>query len=444
MEVLSRLLSKFILIIDKNFPRNSLRGRLLFGSFWSTISVLVSRGLNLVAFIIVARIIGQNSYGGLAILQNTVVTIATFAMLGINVTATKYIASYRLNNSARTGNVLSFIIFSSLASAVVSSVGAFVLSDWISINLLNMTNYGVEVKVASGLIFFTILYNVLTGVISGFEEFRAISINSVISALLSFPVIVGLSFLYNAVGTIIGLVSLYLLNSIFSIRTIVSLCRINHIKLSINGIKKEIAIIWRFAIPASLGSIISTLTIYYVNITLIRQMNGHSQMAIMNVAQQWQSIILFLPTAINTMLLSIFSNIQSDGGKTKFWKTVRLSIIINGTITFIFALIISLFSNRIMSIYGEGFTDGFYVLIILSITAVLIALNNVIGNVIASSYSMWWGVSMNSFWAISMVLFSKLLIYQGAFGLAVTYLISYILHLLWQGYFLKVKMNNVH
>lgn len=194
MEALSRLLSKFILIIDKNFPRNSLRGRLLFGSFWLTISVLVSRGLNLVAFIIVARIIGQNSYGGLAILQNTVVTIATFAMLGINVTATKYIASYRLNISARTGNVLSFIIFSSLASAVVSSVGAFVLSDWISINLLNMTNYGVEVKVASGLIFFTILYNVLTGIISGFEEFRAISINSLISALLSFPVIVGLSF----------------------------------------------------------------------------------------------------------------------------------------------------------------------------------------------------------------------------------------------------------
>ena len=96
-------------------------------------------------------------------------------------------------------------------------------------------------------------------------------------------------------------------------------------------------------------------------------------------------------------------------------------------------------AEHIMLAYGSGFESGANVLRILSITAVLVAANNVVGQAIISKGKMWMGFLFNALWAVALISVSFLLIKigYGAMGLAYATLIAYMLHTGWQGFYLN-------
>lgn len=59
---------------------------------WTFFSTIIARGLSLLVFIFLARILGAEEFGKFSILQSTMAMIGTFAGMGIGMTATKFIA----------------------------------------------------------------------------------------------------------------------------------------------------------------------------------------------------------------------------------------------------------------------------------------------------------------------------------------------------------------
>jgi O-antigen/teichoic acid export membrane protein len=94
-----------------------------------------------------------------------------------------------------------------------------------------------------------------------------------------------------------------------------------------------------------------------------------------------------------------------------------------------------------MSMFGREFKSESSVLIFLSISTIFMAVNNVIGQVIASKDKMWVGFIFNLAWGGSLIVLSYIFIYiynLGALSLALAYLLSYLFHTLWQFVYLKV------
>ena len=86
--------------------RNSgLKIRFFNAAVWSIIGGLFSRGLSILTFIIVARILGDNLYGQLGIIRSTTNMFIVFASFGLGVTATKYIAQLSENQKNKTSKV---------------------------------------------------------------------------------------------------------------------------------------------------------------------------------------------------------------------------------------------------------------------------------------------------------------------------------------------------
>lgn len=61
--------------------------------------------------------------------------------------------------------------------------------------------------------------------------------------------------------------------------------------------------------------------------------NGYGDLAVYEVADQWKTIILFIPTAVSQIALPILSSMVNVD-KSKYWKVLKLNIILNGGIAF--------------------------------------------------------------------------------------------------------------
>src|SRR4029453_12131551 len=106
------------------------------GAFWSLSGTLISRGLALLASILVARVLGKVGFGELGIIQSSVGMFGTFAGFGLGLTATKHVAEFRTKDPARAGRIISL---SSLVSWMTGGVMAgllFVLAPWLAARTL--------------------------------------------------------------------------------------------------------------------------------------------------------------------------------------------------------------------------------------------------------------------------------------------------------------------
>ena len=82
-------------------------------------------------------------------------------------------------------------------------------------------------------------------------------------------------------------------------------------------------------------------------------------------------------------------------------------------------------------------------LVLMAVSSVIAAANNIIGNAIVSVGRMWWGVLFNLLWAICLVVGSWLLVRPfGALGLAMAMTASFLLHSVWQYAYARTTMGD--
>jgi O-antigen/teichoic acid export membrane protein len=80
-----------------------------------------------------------------------------------------------------------------------------------------------------------------------------------------------------------------------------------------------------------------------------------------------------------------------------------------------------------MASYGKGFEEGYWVVVILSFSAVVMAVSNIFGQAIVSKGRMWLAVGLHGTWAIIMLLAAWYLVQgYGATGLALATLIAWV------------------
>src|SRR4051795_4875098 len=86
------------------------RRELLHGASWSVAAAVVARGANLIALILCARLLSQERFGEVAIIQSTVGMFGPLAGLGLSATTTKFLAEYRNSDPDRAGRVMALSI----------------------------------------------------------------------------------------------------------------------------------------------------------------------------------------------------------------------------------------------------------------------------------------------------------------------------------------------
>ena len=432
--------SNFLSIINQH--NNSVKHRLLHGAFWSIFGSIISKAINLLSFIILARVITQESYGELGIIRSTLNMFAVATGMGIGYTATKYIAQYRNLNPSLAGNIYALSNYLSIVVGVIGTICLLLLSNTIAETSLGAPHLSTTIKLGAIVLFFTTINGIQSGALNGFEAFNKSAINQIVAGIIQGVLIILLGFYYGINGCVIalgiGCIILGILNKI----SISEELKNSNINCDIKNIDQStISILWKFSIPTLLSSLMVTPVLWLSRTILINE-SGYEQMAIFDVADQWSMSVIFIPNALAQIALPILSNTLSFGEKNKYIKLVKFNLIANFIVASTVSVVVIILSPYILKMYGPEYSNRMP-LIFMMIATVCMSICNVVGQVIASQGKMWIGFGFNLIWGVCLIFFTSIFAKQGAMGLALAITCSYIIHFIGQGLYLIIKLHKI-
>lgn len=431
----------FYFLADR-LRRSELSYRLARGMFWSLVGTVVARGAMLVASILVARLLGREVYGQLGIFQSTIGMFGVFSGFGLGMTTARYVAGLRQRDPEKAGRIISLTSSLAIFTGIVVGLAILVAAPWISAAVLKAPELGDYLRAGIPFLWLSTINGAQIGALSGLEAFRQKACVNFIVGIITFPVMVFLTRLWDLWGTIAALNGLILLNVVGHNIVLRAVLRQYGIPLGYRGMLHERQVIWRFSLPSALASSLVMPVQWICNVLLVNQPGGYGEMGIYNAVIQWRTALLFLPTLLGHVLVPIMAERLGADDPHSSRKALRYGIIINGVTVLPFAVIIGVASPWIMRAYGKGFAGSWPALLTMMGVIGLLAMQLPAGHMITASGRMWLGFAMNLGWAIAAILFTIFFVELGALGLAIAQLLSYMLHSLWTFGYIYYQIRN--
>lgn len=424
----------------------SILSRVFKGSMWAGIGGVVNRGSGLLSMILIARLLGVESFGEFGLIRNTVLMLLTFGSIGVSVAATKFVAQYRGSPNCLR-QVTSWLFQISLILGAALALILISLSGFISGTILEVNSVHSGLQLASVAAFFCAINNCQVGILSGFEAFKLVAFINIGNGIFTLVAVSAGAWLWGVNGAVIGLgvaaLFCYILGKLLLSQLYGSMSAENV------SAKREIAVdnqvkiddVIKYCLPVTLSGILVAPVFWVCNAFLTRSDNGLIQVAIYEAANQWRMLILFVPSLMAQVILPVFA---SSNSKSEFNTVFRLSILITLITSASMALLLALLPNQLMSLYGAQFTGSEDAVRWLAATAVMMAVNNTIGQAIAGSGNVWHGFMMNLVWAVLVMTLSWYFVSlkYGAVGIAVAQFCAYGFHTVLQVVYMKYHMLN--
>ena len=403
-----------------------LAARLVDGTLWSFIGTLLSRVLALAAAVLVARMLGKASYGELGIVQSTIGMFGTVSCFGMGTTAAKFVAEFRNTDPTKAGKIIALSSFVSWSIGIALGGILFLLAPWLTRNAFAAPELSSYIQLSALLLLLNAVNGAQTGVLSGFEAFRKIAWVNGLTGLLNFPLVVGGAMLFELSGVIWGMIVAQAIGCLANVLIWKREAARLHIPIvPWPSATSELPLLWRFAVPAALGSLLVNPVNWATMTMLARQPNGFEQVGALSAANQWFGALLWLPYVMSQSVMPVLSERIGVNDVLRSRKLFIVSIKISAAITLPFIVIGSLLSRQIMGAYGEDFAADWPTLVVSLATATLVAVQVPVRIMITASDRMWLGLCMDLLCAVVFLVMTWLLMEWGALGVASSRFLGY-------------------
>jgi len=412
--------------ISRRCAGESLGVRFLSGAFWSLVGAVISRGLTLLGAIAAAHLLGTSGFGELGIVQSTTSMFVALAGMGLGITATKYVAESRNSNPARAGQYIRLFFQVTIASGLVLSLVYLAALPSLGAMLPPGAGLDASLQVGAGLIFFGALNGTGLGILAGLEAFKASANVGIVRGALTALLTLGGVWLHGVLGGVAGMVVAELASAGWIGVAICRAARMRGISAWRHGGTMEWSVLWRFSLPALLSSVVVLPALWIANVRLVRDGGGFAQMGTFSAALKWNQLILFVPSALASIVLSMLSNSHGTGARSEFRGIFRLSLAVNLGVTLVPAAVVIVFARTFMRIYGAEYEAGWPALVALSAAALPMVLNIILGQALVSTGSIWWRMALDFLQAATLAISAWWLIpWAGALGLAIAYVLAF-------------------
>ncbi|WP_143883985.1 oligosaccharide flippase family protein [Chryseobacterium binzhouense] len=360
---------------------------------WSFIGQIFTRLINLIAVIILARLMLPEKYGAYTYLIGTLAFFSQVVALSIRTTSTRNVAfllgydklscEKYIKLTVIIGLILSTVGFMIICILIVLFSGASALSYY-SIPLL--------ISAALG-IFSELFYGLILGVLGGLNAFKIINVITIWSNFAKFIATIIFYLLFDLEGAVLSWVGISIIIALIAFSNLSKKLSQESLQIyrhSLKSIKKEFLLFTKISVPISIEASFILISTWYIQ-TLVLNVpeDGKSQLAMYNVAYQWKSLAIYLPAILINLLQPFLSNFHSSGNKSEFNNIIKNTekIVFAGSTVITIALI--LFSPLITKLFGKGFEQSNKILIILVIPCIFIGLSSLYRETFISRGFVW-------------------------------------------------------
>lgn len=409
---------------------NSASARMGRGAFWLSSGNIVGQVIGVISGIIAARILGSENYGTLNLLRSSIDTATLFAGLALGVTANRYVALYRTANPTEAGRIIGMTTMLAWCTSLVAAAFVLVGAEKFS-QLLHAPTLVNEIRISGGLVLLSTVASAYGGILTGLESFKKQAFISLTVSLIQAPLIVWGILTAGVMGGLLAMTASSALSIALTIRATKVGMKQFAIISTFSMDTEQRRILKEFTLPALMSAAMVIPVFWAGSVFLSATSDGYHQLGLFAAANQWRQAILLLPNILSSVSLPILTNLLGNRNEKEYASMLRKNVLVVAFVTIMPATILAILSPWIMKVYGSDFHDGWVVMILLLVAAILSALSNVFGQTIASSGRMWIGLTLNSLWATSFILMAWMLCpIHGAVGLASAYAASYAVHAL--------------
>jgi O-antigen/teichoic acid export membrane protein len=333
--------------------RTSARGG--FNLFWG---VAASSLISALGVIVVARILGPEEYGLVAIVLIAPNLLRTIRGLGIDQATIKYTAQYRHENKKeKIRNILAAATGFELLIGVLLSVALFLFSGFLAANILDRPDLTPLIQLASFSILGSSLFDAAQSAFTGYERMELHSTILILQAALKAALMITLILLgFGVYGAILGTTAAHLLVGALSVAL---LYFTTYRKLNQNNSKLELVNttknMLKFGLPLSLSTIMFGflpqfylfLAAIYLSATII----GNYEAAV-----NFSVLVTFVATPVTITLFPVFSKInpkkEPDTLQNVFSHSVKYASLLVVPATF---MMISLAQPAVSTLFGTQY-----------------------------------------------------------------------------------------
>ena len=404
---------------------NLLPKKLTQGAAWNALAQLFYRGAVILGMLIAARILGLEPFGQLSILYNTTMTFHVVASLGLIMTGTKLVAEFSEKDKPKTGRIMALCHWVAVASGGLVGAGMLAFAPWIAAEILNDPALALGVRLTALLLLFQVLADSMLGINLGFLAFRAIFLANVVTGGVAFALLIAGAYHQGVTGALLGLAAAEAVRFLLLFRTGLRSAREHDIPTTWRFPKAELPVLWQVSLPSMATAILWLPVTWIGTLMLVRQPGGFEEMGLFGAANQWFSLLLFVPGVVTQTILPILSGQVGDGGRSEARSLALRSSSIMLVLVALIAAPLMLASPWITAAYGPEFVAGVWVFVAMLIAAVTAAPQGILGNFLAAENRFWLRFRLNLLWAACYLVAAYYLVVEGAVGLAIALIIAY-------------------
>ncbi|MFV0943005.1 oligosaccharide flippase family protein [Bacillus pacificus] len=415
--------------------------KIIKGILWIGLGSVISSASVYVSALIIARVLGIEMYGKYAIIQSNVYTFATIASAGLGITVTKFVSQYRNSNKEKCAEVISNLRIISLMTSIMFTVIIIGFSSYYATHILKDSEIIILLRIAAFYVLFTTLNAFQVGALLGFELFKKVARVNLFQGIFNIVITSMFTVLFGITGAIFALTFSSFLLWIYNYVMLKKIYKDKDISLTIvNKFDREIT--YGFLLPAALCGIVSGIITWGSTNLIVTLKDGYNELAMYNAANNYKTIILYIPNLIGRVVLPTLSNYKSTQKKHRYNSLVKANFAINIAISAFVGAVIVINSKLFFGLYGNDFYDHNILMIVIIIGAILDVTTNLIFQLLVVENKMW------SQFLVIVLRYVALLIVTFAFkdtlgglALGLGYLVSTIVNLLYYIVYYLTRSN---
>ena len=401
--------------------------RLVHGAFWSVVGAVMARGLGLVTWMVVARLVGKEVFGELGILQTTFGLLQNISLFGLGIMATKYVAQYRATDGERTGRIIGMSVLLAAATGALMGAALSIFAPWIAAHVLAAPHLGEILRIGGILVLICSVNGALEGALAGFEAFKTMAGLGLATGLISLPLYAWAAWTGGLEGVVWVMVGTALLiaglNYVYLHRATVK----HSCPISFRSGRRELKAFFDFSLPVFLSTQTYFAADWLGNWLLVRQPSGYAQLGIFTAAARLQQAVSFIPLYVRRAVFPGLTDCYSAENYQSFNRMLKYYVVLSTGIALACAAVLSAASKWVMSGYGPGFAEGWPVLVVVSLTMVLLPFRWTLEMVYRSTGAVWYELLLNLAWTAVMLTCMFSLHDPTARRLAVSIMIAFLL-----------------
>lgn len=412
--------------MHERLAASSIAKRLARGSLWSLFGSATARILVLVAMILVARVLGQVSFGEFGLIQATLGVTGLVAGIGLGGTATRFVAQYATSDPVRAGRVIALVMSVSVGTVLLTAVALISASGFIARAMLDAAHLQNALVWGSLLMAATAFRGIQGGFFSGLEKFDTLAKLNILDGVVSLVAMVFLAHLMGVEGAVLGLalgaIVVWLVGRVLLTGELAN----RGIAVRYRGCCADWRILTGYSLPSLTADLVATPVLWFAMTLVAKSEQGFAGLGLYNAAYQWHGPMVFIPIIL--MSVSIPALVQEwEAGRRERFRAVTLWMCgLMLALSLPPATLAALLSPWIMSLYGPGFREGWAVLVLLLMAAPLHALAKIASGALLGMNRAWWVLGVNVVWSTVLLIFTVSLVSElGAMALAIGFLVSH-------------------